>query len=760
MATQIQLRRDTAANWTAENPVLAEGEEGYELDTGQRKIGDGTTAWASLAYMASGGVGAWGDITGTLADQTDLQAALDAKQPLAAVLTGTTASFTTADETKLDGIASGATANSADATLLDRANHTGTQTAATISDFTTSVDTRVQLIVDAAPAALDTLNELAAALGDDADFAGTMTAALALKAPLASPALTGTPTAPTATPGTNTTQLATTAFVEAAVTGAGGYTDEAAQDAVGSILTDSAEIDLTYNDATPSITASIVAASIDESKLDASVNASLDLADSALQSSAIGSTVQAYSANLDEYAAVNPSAQALALLDDATSADMRSTLGLSPASNVVFGEVRAATAFHVGNEDTSITRTGAGDIAVEGNAVYRAGGTDVPIADGGTGASDAATARTNLGLDTTANQTDSADKRFMTDAQEAIVDGVTAALAAKLANVVEDVTPQLGGPLDVNGNAIVSAANGDIDITPNGTGEINLNGPVNFNTGSGEAGVFGSTEGTAPALVANRVQTYAPTDVAASGVNIVLPGTSATGFLKGTDSSNVNALEFRSIADTKTDLAVPNIIDEDDMVSNSAVHVPTQQSVKAYVDASAGGGTTYSGDGVFLALPSLELMAGTGGVICNVANDVKVRKFNLPYSITIAEFAGRVTNAVSGKFVGFGIYSSDGNTLHIDTGPISAASLGAIVDTFTPVTLSVGWYWFAWTADDTTIQMASSAIDANVAAHVWNGNSIVHMGAAANASTAGQLPATLGTITGGANTAPVVRFNG
>jgi len=44
-------------------------------------------------------------------------------------------------------------------------------------------------------------------------------AALAAKAPLASPALTGTPTAPTATAGTNSTQLATTAFVAAAVSG-------------------------------------------------------------------------------------------------------------------------------------------------------------------------------------------------------------------------------------------------------------------------------------------------------------------------------------------------------------------------------------------------------------------------------------------------------------------------------------------------------------------------------------------------------------
>ena len=68
-------------------------------------------------------------------------------------------------------------------------------------------------IVDAAPATLDTLNELAAAINDDASFAATVTTALGTKAPLASPALTGIPTAPTATVGTDSTQIATTAFV-------------------------------------------------------------------------------------------------------------------------------------------------------------------------------------------------------------------------------------------------------------------------------------------------------------------------------------------------------------------------------------------------------------------------------------------------------------------------------------------------------------------------------------------------------------------
>ena len=54
MATIIQLRRDTAANWTANNPVLADGEPGLEKDTGKEKIGDGVTAWNSLSYKATG----------------------------------------------------------------------------------------------------------------------------------------------------------------------------------------------------------------------------------------------------------------------------------------------------------------------------------------------------------------------------------------------------------------------------------------------------------------------------------------------------------------------------------------------------------------------------------------------------------------------------------------------------------------------------------------------------------------------------------
>lgn len=52
--TQIQLRRDTAANWASVNPVLASGEPAFETDTGKFKIGDGTTAYNSLDYIGAG----------------------------------------------------------------------------------------------------------------------------------------------------------------------------------------------------------------------------------------------------------------------------------------------------------------------------------------------------------------------------------------------------------------------------------------------------------------------------------------------------------------------------------------------------------------------------------------------------------------------------------------------------------------------------------------------------------------------------------
>lgn len=66
MAVKIQMRRDTAAAWTAANPTLAAGEMGLETDTTFYKIGNGSTAWNSLGYGAYNGAISNGTITSAM----------------------------------------------------------------------------------------------------------------------------------------------------------------------------------------------------------------------------------------------------------------------------------------------------------------------------------------------------------------------------------------------------------------------------------------------------------------------------------------------------------------------------------------------------------------------------------------------------------------------------------------------------------------------------------------------------------------------
>jgi hypothetical protein len=71
MAQRIQLRLDTAENWTSVNPILAQGEAGYEIDTNLLKIGDGSTAWNSLSYFGGGGGGGSPDLESVLTEGND-----------------------------------------------------------------------------------------------------------------------------------------------------------------------------------------------------------------------------------------------------------------------------------------------------------------------------------------------------------------------------------------------------------------------------------------------------------------------------------------------------------------------------------------------------------------------------------------------------------------------------------------------------------------------------------------------------------------
>lgn len=87
MATQIQLRNDTAANFTATNPILAQGERATELDTGLEKSGNGIDDWNTLPYFGASGVPS---VKSVVAGSNIAVDATDTENPIVDVVIDTT----------------------------------------------------------------------------------------------------------------------------------------------------------------------------------------------------------------------------------------------------------------------------------------------------------------------------------------------------------------------------------------------------------------------------------------------------------------------------------------------------------------------------------------------------------------------------------------------------------------------------------------------------------------------------------------------
>jgi hypothetical protein len=214
----IKIRRGTTNQWTASNRVLQLGELGLDTTLNKLKAGNGSTAWSSLPFLQADvditelsqdavatalANGTHSNITVTYDDSANtISLATGADVVTTTSLSNTLTDATTGyvpigDVGSADGVASlDSNGKIPDSEIPDTIARDSEIPSLTGYATETYVGTAISNLVDTAPETLNTLNELAAALGDDANYASTVSTALGLKAPLANPTFTGTVTIP------------------------------------------------------------------------------------------------------------------------------------------------------------------------------------------------------------------------------------------------------------------------------------------------------------------------------------------------------------------------------------------------------------------------------------------------------------------------------------------------------------------------------------------------------------------------------------
>ncbi len=330
-----------------------------------------------------------------------------------------------------------------------------------------NVQAKVDAIIDSAPGALNTLNELAAAINDDASFSTTITNSIATKAPLASPTLTGAPTAPTASTNTNTTQIATTGFVQQEITNK---------------TINLSDLSVTQNAASGTGTLNYN------------------------NSSGVFSYTPPAGLTSIGFAAVTgkPTTISGYGITDALTTGANADIGSNnfiTTGKVLFANMYAnlsdlpsATTYH--GMFAHVHATGAAYFAHAGNWVELTNKSDtnvVSISD----SAPSSPASGDLWFDSTnlnlyVYYADGSSNQWV---QTNPTGGGGGGSGSGISSVVVDTTPQLGGDLDVNGNSIVSVSNGNIPITPNGSGKVILDG-LSWPTSDGTANQVIKTDGS------------------------------------------------------------------------------------------------------------------------------------------------------------------------------------------------------------------------------------------------------------------------
>jgi hypothetical protein len=212
MAIRLQVRRDTSTNWSTNNPILQVGEFGFDITVNRFKVGiasNETSRWNVLPYLnvipseltelaqdaVEAAITAGTGITKTYSDNANtITLAVDStianKTYVDTAVSGlSSTSATTYIPLSLlgqvDGVAEldsdGFVPESQIPASIARDTEISSAISAEVTNRNTAISTAISNLVDTAPDALNTLNELAAAINDDASYAATVTTALGTK---------------------------------------------------------------------------------------------------------------------------------------------------------------------------------------------------------------------------------------------------------------------------------------------------------------------------------------------------------------------------------------------------------------------------------------------------------------------------------------------------------------------------------------------------------------------------------------------------
>ncbi len=211
MATRIQLRRDVEDDWFRDNPILRSGEIGISLDLNTFKIGDGQTPWRDLDYA----------LAGTIDEYIPLN-----QKSVANGIAALDSAGKVPDSQIPAGIARDSEVSLAISTEVANRN--------------SAITDAISNLIDTAPDALNTLNEIAAAINDDASYAATITTALGTKANLSDVTAATAAAAADATTKANAAQAAATAAAASDATSKASAAQAAATAAAASDATSKA----------------------------------------------------------------------------------------------------------------------------------------------------------------------------------------------------------------------------------------------------------------------------------------------------------------------------------------------------------------------------------------------------------------------------------------------------------------------------------------------------------------------------------------